>query len=235
MIDANIGNPYAAIMVVDRMKISNGMRMRRSALLRDFISVCPRNSEYLRVLDVGGRSEYWKSIGFNFLESHKVRIYLVNYSQSELYDVGGEPAGMFTRSVEDGCALSFSNKSFDICHSNSVIEHVGDFSRMELFASEMRRVSHSYYCQSPNYDFPIDPHFPSVPFFHKYPTALKAKMLRLLPIAYGGRAKTIEESYQMALSSCMLTCKQMMFLFPDAELVAEKFGGLAKSYIALKR
>lgn len=60
-------------------------------------------------------------------------------------------------------------------------------------------------------------------------------MLRLFPIAYGGRAKTMEEAYQMALSSCMLTRKQMMRLFPDAELVAEKFGGLAKSYIALKR
>ena len=57
--------------------------------------------------------------------------------------------------VADGCHLPFADDAFDMAFSNSVIEHVPDH---EAFSRELARVGRSYYVQTPNKWFPIEPH-----------------------------------------------------------------------------
>jgi hypothetical protein len=59
----------------------------------------------------------------------------------------------------------YRDKEFDIAFSNSVIEHVGNDLRIRQMADEVRRVGRNY-LQTPNYYFPLEPHF-FFPFFHR--------------------------------------------------------------------
>ena len=79
----------------------------------------------------------------NFLIVNNVKITLVN-----LDDYKTENSNIFTCIKGDACALDFKDNEFDFSFSNSVIEHVGDYENMIKFASEMKRVSKFFYCQT---------------------------------------------------------------------------------------
>ena len=56
----------------------------------------------------------------------------------------------------DGRNLSnFGDKTFDIAHSNSVLEHVGNWEDMHRFAGEIARVGRKYFVQTPSFWFPV--------------------------------------------------------------------------------
>lgn len=61
----------------------------------------------------------------------------------------------------------YSDKSFDIVFSNSVIEHLYTKENQISMAKEVNRVGKNYFIQTPNYWFPIEPHwvFPSFSIF----------------------------------------------------------------------
>lgn len=216
-----------------KVKLSRYLRARRDKVLRDLIAKCPRRGETLEILDLGGRVDYWQRVGLDFLTAHKVRVTLVNLNDFEIGD-SGEAEGMFLTAIGDARALDFADNAFDLCHSNSVIEHVGLWGDMIRFAQEMRRVAPSYYCQSPNFWFPIDPHFPLVPFNHWLPRPLRVRLMRWLPIAHSGRADDLSQAASIVDSARMITGWQMKLLFPDARMQAERIATLAKSYTAVR-
>lgn len=214
--------------------LSKRMRQRRDRTLRKVIINCPRRIDgKLRILDTGGRETYWKRVGYDFLISQNVQITVANVCEDEIYREPNAPAGLFVEEVANGCNLPYADKSFDLCHSNSVIEHVGGWDDMQAFARETRRVAYSYFCQTPNYHFPIEPHFPLVPFNHWMPREVRATLMMRLPIAYAGRAGKREDAYEYIDSARLLRRSQMEQLFPEADLKAEWLLGLPKSYTAI--
>lgn len=215
-----------------RTRLSNRFRERRDAVLREVIAACPRRGATLRILDVGGRLAYWQRLGLGFLERENVHVTLANISEPELEPLDRAPP-FFADVVANGCDLPFEDGAFDLCHSNSVIEHVGVWRQFVAFARETRRVGRSYYVQTPSFAFPIDPHFPAAPFFHWLPGPVRAALVRRLPLASGGRASDLANAYEIVDSSKLLTRGQMRHLFPEATLRAERFGFLAKSYSAV--
>jgi hypothetical protein len=105
---------------------------------------------------MGGTYEYWMRVGVDYLRERKVMITLLNLTPSDLSEVKGY-TDLFTSVIGDACHLEqYSDRQFDLAHSNSVIEHLETWSNMKAFASETRRVASNYYVQTPNFWFPFD-------------------------------------------------------------------------------
>lgn len=214
-------------------RLSCWFRARRDRLLRQVIASAPRRDGTLQLLDLGGTASYWRRLGEDFLRQHKVRVTLLNLTDAEL-GAGEADASLFAFLVGDACALDMADNSFDLCHSNSVIEHVGLAWRMEAFAAEVRRIAPSHFVQTPNFWFPIDPHFWPMPLVHWLPRPLRARLMLWLPLATAGRAPDLLSAYRFADSSMMLGKAQLRALFPASRIHAERVLLLAKSYTAVR-
>lgn len=68
----------------------------------------------------------------------------------------------------DGNSFPFPNRSFDICWSNAVLEHVGNWEEQIFFLKEIKRVSKRAFITTPNRNFPIEVHT-RTPILHFLP------------------------------------------------------------------
>ena len=99
--------------------VENRFRVGRFRLFRQMVDQVLAEKGTCRILDLGGTLEYWQQFGSQ-LDWNKVNVYALNLSASETNHPG------FTSVVGDARRVSdYDNLSFDIVHSNSVIEHVG--------------------------------------------------------------------------------------------------------------
>ena len=78
----------------------------------------------------------------------------------------------------DACSLPFDDASFDVVHSNAVIEHVGGRERQEAFVREALRVGRRVFVTTPNRWFPIEVHT-RLPLVHWLPEELSARAYAL--------------------------------------------------------
>ena len=214
--------------------ISYRLRSKRDVALRELIETIHRTNGSVRIVDLGGSVNYWRRVGFEFLVNNGARIAVVNLDESELIPADA-PHDVFEFTFADACGLpQFGDAQFDLAHSNSVIEHVGSWSRMKDFAREMRRVGKSYYVQTPYYWFPVDPHFYKFPLFHWLPRPTRAALLNALPLAHAGRIPGVDMANEVLEHTQLLDYRQFRFLFPDSTLRFERIAGLPKSMIATR-
>ena len=205
--------------------ISASFREKRGSFLREFIT----RENVRTILDIGGRSDYWKSLGEEFIRKRSLEITLLNPALSEM-----EGAKVhFAEVVGDGRCVEAPSASFDLVHSNSTIEHLGAISEMRLFASEVSRLGRCYYVQTPNFWFPIEPHFPTAPAIHWMPKALRTYILATFPVSYAGRLN-FEAARNKVNEVRLLSSHDMKALFPDAVIRRERFFGFTKSLIAVR-
>ena len=136
--------------------------------------------------------------------------------------------------IGDGCRLPFKSGSFDIVYSNSVIEHLGTWENQQAFAAECQRVGRSYYIQTPNKHFFMEPHL-LTPFIHWLPRAWQRKLLRYFTL-WGWLTKPSSAQCSAFMDEIrLLGRRELQTLFPDAEIWRERFLGMTKSYIVVKR
>lgn len=180
-----------------------------------------------RILDVGGTPFNWA-----FLEARPL-VTIVNLPYS------CEPwEPRFTCVFGDGRRLPFADQSFDIVFSNSVIEHVGDWESQQQFAAEIARVGRAYWVQTPNRGFPVEPHL-MTPFLHYLPLAWQSRIARrftvwaLIERPSADRWTFYIDHYLRDIR--LLDTSEMRRLFPGAEIVRERLGGLTKALIAVRR
>ena len=116
--------------------------------------------------------------------------------------------------------LPFDDDTFDLAYSSSVVEHLKPAKRA-AYAAELRRVARGLWVQTPAFSFPVEPHV-LLPGAHWLPPRLRRAYWRL------GAAGGWEEI-------SLLRRGELARLFPDAEILAERVGPLAKSWIAVRR
>jgi hypothetical protein len=194
-------------------------RRRMAAFVREFARV-----PGTRVLDVGGTPVNWR------LVEHEADVTLLNVIPPE---EGAElEPGLHFR-VGDGTALDFEDGSFDVCFSNSTIEHLFTWERQQAFAAEMRRVGRGVWMQTPAREFFFEPHW-LAPFIHWLPRRWQRKLARNFTV-YGLAFRPSQVDVDRIVEEHrLLTRDEVRSLFPDCEIRVERFLGLAKSYIAVR-
>ena len=205
--------------------IISKVRKKRCKLLLALIHTIDNDS--IRVLDVGGTLTFWEICGF--MGVRKCEITLLNLSKFEVpYKY------KYIKSVQgNGTDMrNYKDKEFDLVVSDSVIEHVGDYENQKKMAKEIQRVGKRYFVQTPNFFFPIEPHF-LFPFFQFLP--LSVKTLLLTYFSCGGRqpTKDPEKSKIIAKSIRLLKKREIKQLFPGGIILKEKLYGMTNSFIVV--
>ena len=189
-----------------------GNRFRRKRMQRFLELLEPLRTRPIRILDLGGTAAYWHALPGLYGDG-SVEITIVNLGQREFDD-----SNLKVRHGDARELPQFADNSFDVVHSNSVIEHVGLREDMQSMAGEVCRLAPRYFVQTPNYWFPVEPHY-------------KLPLIQFLPSAVRSR---IRNKVWPGQSIELIGARQLRELFPDATIERERFAGLTKSLIAVK-
>ncbi|MBN1445128.1 MAG: class I SAM-dependent methyltransferase [Candidatus Omnitrophica bacterium] len=144
-------------------KISAFNRKRKWKLFNTLYNPSPET----KILDAGF-GEYENSPVDNFLEKHYPyphKITALGISEPREFS-RRYPAVTAVR--YNGGRFPFEDKSFDICWSNAVLEHVGSREQQLYFLKETARVAKSAFITTPNRYFPVEVHT-KIPLLHYLP------------------------------------------------------------------
>jgi hypothetical protein len=177
-----------------------------------------------KILDVGGFPEFWKDSG---VESHLTIINL-----QPITPPTDNPK--IVTAIADGTKLPYSDRSFDIVFSNSVIEHVHTFDQQRKFALECMRVGKALWIQTPALIFPIEPHY-LTPLVHYLPKTWQRRFIRRFTV-WAWLTHPNQEMVDRYVDEIrLLTLAELKELFPNCEISRERFLGLIKSYVVVRR
>jgi len=133
-----------------------------------------------------------------------------------------------------GCLIPFGDASFQIAFSNSVIEHLSTYENQQAFARELRRTGRGVWVQTPARWFPIEPHL-LAPFIHFLPRSWQRPLIRYVTV-WGWMTRPTPQQVNEFLNEVrLLTFREMRELFPDCEILRERFLGFTKAFIAIRR
>lgn len=206
--------------------ISNYFRKRRFGFFTNFMNQASPKNGPLRILDIGGTQQYWLNMGM--VLTPQTEIVLLNLYINEVTEPG------FRSIVGDASNLSgINDQSFDIVFSNSVIEHLYTKQQQEKMAKEVARVGKSYFIQTPNRYFPIEPHW-LFPLFQFLPFSVQVFLTQHFTLGNIKKTKRKEAAINLVKEVRLLTIKEFQFFFKDAKIYKEKILGLTKSFTAYK-
>lgn len=201
---------------------ANKLRSRRFQRFERLVASLPRP---LQILDVGGTNEFWESRGWAGCEEFQITT-LNLFAEEKRYRNIEPVAGDATN------LAGFANKSFDVVFSNSVIEHLFTLENQRRMASEVQRVGKAFWVQTPNYWFPMEPHF-HVPGWQWLPLGLRVQMLRKRRCGWRGPCTDAIEARRLVKEVRLLTRIELAQMFPGATLLPERLYGLVKSWTAV--
>ena len=217
-----IANPYN-----NPRSLPYKFRQRRFRHVKALIERSLQKKGACKILDIGGEEIYWH-IADDFVRHNNVEIHLLNHVPITVN------RAKYSSMVGDAANLDHLNdNSYDLVHSNSVIEHVGNWRRMEAMASHVRRLAPSYFVQTPHFWFPFEPHF-RCPIFHWLPEQIRYRLLLNLNLGFGGRRHSVQAAMEAVQSASLLDARQFSTLFSDAVIVRERFMFVTKSLMAIR-
>ena len=207
------------------------MRRARFQWVERLLDQILAEKDVATILDIGGRRDYWKLLD----DSYKGRIHITILNTEE--DVGKESAEDIGIKIDtvvgDGTNMpEFAEGSFDLTHSNSVIEHVGLHRDMAGLARETARVGRAYYLQTPNFWFPLEPHY-GVPFFHWLPEPTRIWCHATMNVGFAKRCD-FDEALARIDHTRIVSRRLLRHLLPDGTQESERFLGLSKSLIVYR-
>jgi Methyltransferase domain len=206
----------------DEKSFGNRMRSRRFRVFEQLTSQLPKP---FRIIDVGGTNRFWELNGW--ADRDDVHIVVVNLeAEPKIHSNIDCCSGDATALTE------FSDNSFDVAFSNSTIEHLFTLENQFAMASEIRRVARAYWVQTPNYWFPMEPHF-HVPGWQWMPFGLRVALIRRFRCGWRGPCSDREKARQLVREVRLMTRKELARAFPGATIQGEHFMGAVKSWVAV--
>ena len=207
----------------DAKALTNRMRTRRFKRFEGLIESLPRP---IRIIDIGGTNEFWEQRGWAGLKD--VEITAVNFAALEL-----EQRHQNIRVVAGDAAdlPQFRDQEFDVAFSNSVIEHLFTKERQMSMANEIRRIAKAYWVQTPNYWFPIEPHF-HTPGWQWLPHSVRVSIIRRRRCGWRGPCPDVQQAEAAVSEVRLMTRSELAEAFPGALIWKERFLGLTKSLVA---
>ncbi len=214
----------------------NRFRSARFALFRVMVDEVLARKGHCRIIDIGGAPDYWRAFGPDMIADERIEISLVNISYAdEERSTSPQETPSFRILTGNACSLTeIADQSFDIAHSNSVIEHVGRWPDMVAMANEARRVAPAHFIQTPYWGFPVEPHN-RTPLFHWLPEQWRYQLVMSRSLGFWSKAPDVDTAMRMVQSNNLLDRKQFATLFASSAIYSEIVFGLTKSLIAVKR
>jgi len=213
---------------------STDCRVRRARLFIDRL----RPSASDAIIDIGGgKGGYLAGI-----LPYRANVTIADVDPGML-KIAADTYGFGTVRLDGSARFPIADGAYDIVFCSSVIEHItgpretifgitdsAEFAASARaaqanFAAELRRVAKRYFVQTPYKYFPIEPHS-FLPFFIVW--LPRRWQMRLLDFCGRHWIKQVQADFHL------LTVKEMRALFPDAQIVLERYCGLVKSIVAIK-
>lgn len=214
-------NLRAAADVHSQGSFSNKMRSARFAKFEGLMANLPRP---VRILDIGGTNAFWEQRGW--AGKPELEIVTINLAAEPRKHANIEPL------VGDATSMpQYADRAFDVAFSNSVIEHLFTFDAQKKMAAEVRRVARAFWVQTPNFWFPMEPHF-HVPGWQWMPLRMRAALLRRRRCGWRGPEPDPARALEAVREVRLLTGREMRALFPGATIWPERLAGLVKSWVA---
>lgn len=222
------GNLMRRLASVDTAgSFSNRSRARRFQAFEALVAdVVESRAQTVAVLDIGGTNAFWEHRGW--AEREDVRVVTVNLvAERQKHDNIEPRVGNATDLGE------FDDESFDVVFSNSVIEHLGTFDAQQAMAHEVHRLAPRHWIQTPNYWFPVEPHF-LTPGWHYLPEAARVALIRRRRFGWRGPCPDESQARRNVREIRLLRRSELAALFPHSRIVEERFGPLVKSFVAVR-
>lgn len=219
---ANAGNygRRGAMRFLYKLVLSFGTREKRMRLFDEVMA--PTNDT--NIVDLGGTALNWSYL------AAKPSVTLINIRRPKEADTESD---QFTYVTGDATDLDADDCSYDIAYSNSVIEHLHTRENQERFAAEARRVGRRVWVQCPAREFFLEPHLVT-PFVHWLPDNVKRKIYRNVTVLGLVTRPSQEKVDDLVSEIQLLTEEDMRALFPDCELIVQRWLGMKRSYIAYR-
>lgn len=218
-------------------RLRSRARQNRGLVFRQHFDLRPD----MKILDLGSADG---ALIASVLEDSSIppdQIYIADIDPEKI-KAGQARYGFVPVLIPESGRLPFADDYFDIVHCSSVIEHVtvpksevwtlrsgSEFKRRAqeaqgAFASEIRRLGRRFFVQTPSKWFLIESHS-WLPLASYLPRRLLIPLLRLTNRFW---IKTTSPDWNL------LTCQDMINLFPGSRLVVERYFGFVKSIMAIK-
>ena len=199
---------------------SNRMRSQR---FKHFEGLVSKLSFPISILDIGGTVDFWEQRGWAGRDD--VQITLIN-----LREEPSRYSNIVSKVGDATCLDEFSNQSMDVVFSNSVIEHLFTDSNQCAMAREVVRIGKDYWVQTPNYWFPMEPHF-QMPGWQWMPRSIRVAALMKRQFGRRGPCSSRQDAESLVDEVKLVSKGDIVRMFPDAILTPERFFGLVKSWI----
>lgn len=198
---------------------ANRLRNRRFQLFEAFAARLPQP---VTILDVGGTNAFWEQrgcAGCGEFQITTLNLFAEEKRYGNIHPVAGDATNL----------AGFADQSFDVVFSNSVIEHLFTLENQRQMATEIQRVGKAYWVQTPNFWFPMEPHF-HFPGWQWLPIDARVAMIQRRRCGWRGPCSDPVQARRLVTEVRLLRRRELAELFPGAEIVAEQIGGLAKSW-----
>lgn len=196
---------------------------RRAVRFRELMRRFPRLAA-MRVLDLGGTPEFWRSAPVQ-----------PSFVTTVNLDPKFEPDEPWLHHVEgDACDPATVDEcpgDYDLVVSNSLIEHVGGYQRRRDLATVVMSAAPAHWVQTPDRYFPVEPHYVA-PGFQFLPVLTRARLVSRWPLAHE-RVYTTEDALAQVLTIDLVSAAELRHLFPASTIWHERMFGLSKSLVAV--